>query len=238
MGRLRLEVNGRDLTQRLNEQPRLEFLLSYLLGRSVRGSDAPIDRPALADEVAPGISTASQRDRLRKQLYALQSTLGPEAKGLLLVNSTHVRLDLSGVDIDIVALERMARPVGRQKVLVDSELAEHIQALLEDTAGGEFLAGFSELEQQVTGARGTAWQIVEEARAMIAGWRADLVKALATYNEAAGRPQASIAYLKSALAQTPQRQDLARFLVAAYLQTGQTARASEARLEYDLTQER
>jgi predicted Zn-dependent protease len=81
-------------------------------------------------------------------------------------------------------------------------------------------------------------QIVEEARALIAGWRADLVLSLAAYNEAAGHPQASIAYLKSALAQCPHRQDLARLLVAAYLQTGQTARASEARLEYDLTQER
>src|SRR6266851_7128138 len=48
MGRLRIEVNGRDLTSRLNEQPRLEFLISYLLARTIRGVDAPIDRPALA----------------------------------------------------------------------------------------------------------------------------------------------------------------------------------------------
>jgi len=238
MGRLRLEVNGRDLTQRLNEQPRLEFLFSYLLARTVRGADSAIDRPALADEVAPGISTGSQRDRLRKQISALKSTLGPEAKGFLLVNSTHVRLDLSEVDIDIVALEQMARLASRQTVLIDPDLAEQIRGLLEETAGGEFLAGFSELEQQVTAGRGTASQIVEEARALIAGWRADLVLSLAAYNEAAGHPQASIAYLKSALAQCPHRQDLARLLVAAYLQTGQTARASEARLEYDLTQER
>jgi DNA-binding SARP family transcriptional activator len=238
MGRLRFEINGRDLMRRLNEQPRLEFLFSYLLARTVRGADSLIDRPALADEVAPGISTGNQLDRLRKQISALKSTLGPEAKGFLLANSTHVRLDLSGVDIDIVALEQMARLAGRQKVLIDPGLAEQIRGLLEETAGGEFLAGFSELEQQVTGARGTALQIVEEARGLIAGWRADLVLAVAAYNEAAGHPQASIAHLKSALAQCPQRQDLARLLVAAYLQTGQTARASEARLEYDLTQER
>jgi len=234
MGRLRIEVNDRDLTSRLNEQPRLEFLFSYLLARAIRGAAAPIDRPALADEVAPGIPAANQLDRLRKQISALKSTLGPEGKRLLQVNSTQVRLDLSSVHIDIVHLEQMARLVGRRKALIDADLVDQIRALLEETAG-EFLAGFAELEQQVTGGRGTASQIVDEARVVIFGWRADLVQALAVYNEAAGHPHASIAHLKSALGQSPQRQDLARLLIAAYLQTGQTARASEVRLEYDLT---
>ena len=238
IGRLRLEINGRDLTQRLNEQPRLEFLFSYLLARATRAADAAIDRPALADEVAPGIPAGNQRDRLRKQLHALQSTLGSEAKTLLRINNTHVTLDLTGVDIDTVALEQMSRLVGRRKTLIGGDLADQIRALLEETAGGEFIAGFSELEHQVTAGNGTASQTVDEARALIAGWRADLVQALADYNGAAGYPQRSIAYLKSALTQCPQRQDLARLLVAAYLETGQTARAAEARLEYDLTQEK
>ena len=233
IGRLRIRVSGRDITARLNEQPRLEFLLSYLLARTIRG-DTGIQRPALAEEVAPGISTVSQRDRLRKSLYALLSTLGPEAKGFLRVTSTHVTLDLSAVDVDVITLEQLSRQISRRKTLIDAELANQIKVLLEQTAG-EFLAGFSELEQQVTAGHGSAAQVVEEARMLIASWHADLVQALATYNEAAGHPQASIAYLKSALAESPQRQDLARLLVAAYLQTGQTARASEARLEYDLT---
>lgn len=236
MGRLCIQVNGRDLTERVNEQPRLEFLLSYLLARTVRG-DTGIQRPALAEEVAPGISPVSQRDRLRKTLYALLSTLGPEAKGFLRVTSTHVTLDLSSLDVDVIVLEQLSRQIGRRNALIDAELADQIRVLLEQTAG-EFLAGFSELEQQVTAGHGSASQVVGEAEVLIAGWRADLVQALAAYNEAAGHPQASIAYLKSALAESPQRQDLARLLVAAYVQTGQTARASEARLEYDLTQER
>jgi len=229
MGRLRLVVNGRDLTSRLHEQPRIEYLFSYLLARTIRGVDAPIDRPALADEVAPGIPVASRLDRLRKQISKLKSTLGPEGNGLLQVSSTHVRLDLSGVDIDIVHLEQTARLVARRKAVIDADLADQIRELLEETAG-EFLAGFAEVEQQVTGAT----QIVEEARVVISGWRADLVQALAVYNEADGHPQASIAHLKSALDQSPRRQDLARLLIAAYLQTGQTTRASELRLEYDL----
>jgi DNA-binding SARP family transcriptional activator len=233
MGRLRIEVNGRDLTSRFNQQPRLKFLFSYLLARTIRGVDAPIDRPALGDEVAPGISVASRLDRLRKQISKLKKTLGPEGKGLLQANSTHVRLDLSGVDIDIVHLEQTARLVARQKGLIDADLADQIRALLEETTG-EFLADFAEVEQHVTGAT----QVVEEARVVISSWRADLVQALAVYNEADGHPQSSIAHLKSALDQSPQRQDLARLLIAAYLQTGQTTRASEARREYDLVQGR
>lgn len=237
IGRLRIEINGRDLTQRLNEQPRLEFLFSYLLARTIRRA-GPIDRPALADEAAPGISAGSQRDRLRKQLYALQSTLGADAKALLHVSNTHVSLDLSHADLDVVALDELSRLVGRRKSLIDAQLAEQITRALDETAAGELLAGFSELEQQVTAGHGTASQTVDEARALVVGWRADLVRALANYNEAAGHPQLSIAYLKSALTDCPQRQDLARLLVGAYLQTGQTARATEARLEFELTEER
>ncbi|HEX2682008.1 MAG TPA: tetratricopeptide repeat protein, partial [Candidatus Dormibacteraeota bacterium] len=62
-----------------------------------------------------------------------------------------------------------------------------------------------------------------------------LSAALARYLEAIGRPQGSIAYLRSALSQSPDREDLARLLLTAYMQTGQTARAEELRLEYELS---
>jgi DNA-binding SARP family transcriptional activator len=238
MGRLRLEIGERDLTQRLNEQPRLEFLLSYLLARNLRGGEVAVDRAALADEVAPGFPAGSQRDRLRKQLHALQSTLGPQLRGLVSVNKTHITLDLVNVEVDVAAVITMSRLVARRHSLIDAGLAEQINDLLETTAGREFLSGFSELEHQVTQGRGTASEVVEQARVLIAECRADLTRALAEYHEAIGRPRASIAYLQTALTQTPGRQDLARLLVAAYLQTGQTGPADQARREYDLTQEK
>jgi hypothetical protein len=159
-------------------------------------------------------------------------------RGLLRVNKTHISLDLQDVEVDAMALLEMSRLIARRHSLVDPALAEQITELLETTAGGEFLSGFSELEQQVTEGRGTASQVVEEARVVIAGCQADLTHALAVYNEAIGRPRATIVYLQAALAQSPERQDLARLLVAAYLQTGQTGPADQARREYDLTQEK
>ncbi len=238
IGRLRLLVNERDVTARLNEQPRLEFLFSYLLARAASGGDASVDRPALAEEVAPAFPASSQRDRLRKQLYALQGTLGSQLKGLLDVSPNRIRLELDGVDTDFGRLSEMCRVVTRRRSLIDDPLAEQIRNLLDDTGGGEFLSGFSELEHQVTEGRSSALEVVEAARELIAGQRADLARALAEHYEASGHPQASIAYLRAALVSCPGRQDLARLLVAAYMRTGQTALADEARLEFDLTQEK
>ncbi len=236
LGRLRLDVNGRDLTQRLNEQPRLEFLLSYLLARAISGAGA-IDRPALADEVAPRISPGSRLDRLRKQLHALQLTLGSGAKALLRITNTHVSLDLTHIVCDFRDLQELSAQLVRRKTLVGAELAGQIRRML-DGSSGEFLAGFTDLDHQVTGGQSTASDTVSGARILVARWRADLIKALADHDEAGGHPQHSIAYLKSGLVESPDRQDLARLLVRAYLQTGQTAQATELSLEYELTQEK
>jgi hypothetical protein len=238
IGRLCLLVNDRDVTKRLNEQPRLEFLFSYLLARAASGGDPNSDRPALAEEVAPGFPAASQLDRLRKQLYALQKTLGSELKGLLQVNANRIRLELGGVDTDFGRLSEMCRLLSRRHSLIDKALGEQIRSLLDDTAGGEFLSGFSELDHHVTAGRSSAAEVVDAARQLIASQRADLVQALAEHYEASGHPQASIAYLRAALVGCPGRQDLARLLVAVYMRTGQTALADAARLEFDLTQEK
>jgi hypothetical protein len=238
MGRLRIEVDGLDLSPRLHEQPRLEFLFCYLLARAILNATASVERSTLAEEVAPGFPARTQRERLRKQLYALQAALGSGLKALLRVSPTSVGLDLSGIDLDTSELEGMSRQVSGRQALIDGELSAEIRRLLEDTAGGEFLSGFSEIEHQVTGGAGGASEVVEAARFAVAGWRADLVRALAEYQEAAGQPHASIAYLRSALDQASGRQDLARLLVAAYVQTGQTARASEIRDEFELNQEK
>jgi hypothetical protein len=234
IGALSLEVDGRSQIQRLRDQPRLEFLLSYLVARSVWARDVPVERAAIAEEMAAGIAPTNQLDRLRKTLHAFQTALGTGLKGLIRISATNVRLDLTGVDADFVALAEMASRVSRRPGLIDAPLAEDVRALL-GTIPGEFLPGFSELEHQVTGGRGSAHGAVEEARSRIAGWRADLTAALARHLDAAGRPQASIVYLQSALAQSQDREDLARLLVAAYMQTGQTARAEEIRLEYGLS---
>lgn len=231
IGHLRIAVGGRDITRRLSE-PRLQFLLSYLLARQIRGVEVAADRTALAEEVAHGISTGHQRNRLRKQLYDLQAA-DPVFDRLLRTNRSQIWLDLQGVDFDATALLEASRLIRDREYLIDAELADEIRHQLE-ASKGEFLAGFSELEHQVTEGRGTASQIVEEARARVAGARADLAVALGQHDIAAGRPARAIPYLTDVLAACPQRQDLARVLAAALLQTGQPAAATQVRRQHDL----
>ena len=109
--------------------------------------------------------------------------------------------------------------------------------MLQGTGDQEFLAGFEELENKVTQARGTAGEVVAQARATIATLRAELASVLAEYHDAAGHPESAIPVLRAALDALPQRQDLARLLVVAYLKTGQAALASEVRRNFDLKQE-
>lgn len=232
IGRLTLEVDGRDVSKRLREQPRIEFLLSFLLARAVLGM-GPIDRSALAEEVAPGIPASNQRERLRKQLPLLQTAIGSGFNGVVNANNAQVSLDLSTTEVDAIVLKDVRARLLRRPGLLDAALADLVRKQLEATAG-EFMSDFAELEQQVTSGRGTAGELVSATRKAITDWRADLTQALAEYLRASDQSQHAIAYLKSALSQSPEREDLARLLVAAYLETGQTARAEEVRGEYEL----
>jgi len=234
IGTLQLELDGRDRMQRIREQPRLEFLLDYLIARRVLTFGGLEERPAVAAEIAPGNDPSTQLNRLRKTLHALGDALGPDLKSLVHKTPTHIRLDFKEIDVDFLSLSELAARLERGRGLVDATLADEIRRLLETTAG-EFLAGFSELEQQVTEGRGSAAGVVEEARLKVNGWRADLVVALARHFDAADRAQSSLAYLQSALTQSPEREDVARLLVATYMQTGQIARADELRRAYNFS---
>jgi hypothetical protein len=146
-------------------------------------------------------------------------------------------LDLDDTEFDIASLRQLGERIRQRGFLIDAQLAEEVRRMLQATGEHEFLAGFEELENKVTQARGTAGEVVAEARAAIANLRAELASALAEYHDAAGHPEVAIPVLRSVLDASPQRQDVARLLVIAYLKTGQTALASEVRRNFDLKQE-
>jgi tetratricopeptide (TPR) repeat protein len=206
------------------------------LARLVLG-DAKVARSAVGDELSPDIAAKSQSDRLRKQLYDLQTDVGPELGQLIRRNRTHVWLELDGTDSDIERLRDLANRSRQREHIITAEQASEIRQMLDQTGSQDFLAGFEELERKVTRGRGTAGEVVRGARLQIAGQRAELVCALAEYQDALGHPEAAIPYLQSALDALQDRQDLARLLVVAYLKTGQTTRASELRRQFPLKQE-
>jgi DNA-binding SARP family transcriptional activator len=236
IGRLRVVSDHKDLAASIEDRPVLAFLFKYLLARYVLGRP-PLVRDGLGEELSPGVPQSSQRKRLRRQLYDLQKDIASPIAVLIHASRTHVWLELDDADFDVAQLRDLANQIRQRGSMIDAELAVAVQGILDETEAQEFLPGFEELENKVNGGRGTAGQLVAEARELIANQRAELVRALAEYQEAIGHPEASIGYLQAALNALPARQDLARLLVVAYLKTGQTARASEVRRQFALRQE-
>lgn len=235
-GRLRLLGPAGDLAPALEDKPVLAFIWKYLLARHALG-EPQVARESLGDEVSPRISAATQRGRVRKQLYDVRKDIHPDLAALVRTNRSHVWLDLANTSFDIDSLKELSARVQTRGVILDDELADQVQAMLAATGPQEFLVGFEELENRVTQGRGTAGQVVADARAMISNERAVLAQALAEYHDVSGHTQAAIPHLKSALDALPERQDLARLLAAAYMRTGQSDQADKVRHAFNLKQE-
>jgi hypothetical protein len=220
---------------RVRLEPRLELLLSYLLARRVLGH-ASTDRQSLAEEVSPpAIAQGHKLDRLRKQLHELQA-VDPAVSQVVRADRHKVWLELQDVDCDVTRLLDVAKSVAADKALIDTVTLAELTDVLAATAG-EFLAGFDAIEHEILKGQTGAAGLVQSARLSIADARAVLVRALADHHIAAGRAEAAIPYLTTALEGSTDHQDLARLLVAAYLQTGQMSRARDARREYGLIEE-
>lgn len=231
LGLLRLQADATELAL----EPRLQFLLGYMLALRVLGEARP-DRARLAEEVAPGLDAGTQKERLRKQLHELQ-VLDPALSAAVVADRKNVTLDLSGIDFDVDRLLGAARQLAPDRELVDGARADQIREILE-TTDGEFLSGFEQLEHHITRGKGGAGDTVRSARLVLANVRADLTRAYAEHEVASGHGDRCISFLTAALERCPDRQDLARVLVAAYLQTGQTRLATKVRRDYDLFEEK
>jgi DNA-binding SARP family transcriptional activator len=224
-----------DLAADLEDKSVLAFLFKFLLARWVLG-EPQVGRDAMANELSPRVPQSSARERLRKQLHELQRNTAPAIASLLRTNRTHVWFEFEQAESDVAHLRDLCARLRQRGYLVDSALALEIEGALQETSQ-EFLAGFEELERRVNQADGTAGETVAAARHVIANQRAELVRALAEYHDAMGHPEAAIPHLQAAIEVLPDRQDLGRLLIAAYLKTGQPARASEVRRQFAFNQE-
>ncbi len=231
IGRLQVLHDGEDLSADLLQRPTLAFLWSFLLARSVL-CDQPLLRNSLADELSPGLPPQIQTKRLRDQIYNLQHDISPLIGRMIEADRKQVRLCLNGADFDVSNLRELSQSLTREAELLDQAKAKQAETLLQELAGGDFLPGFEELENAVTEGRGAASEIVRDARLQVAGWRAALACAVADHRLARRQPELALRVLEPALADAPQREDVGRRLIAAYLQTGQTARADQLRRDF------
>ena len=192
-------------------------------------------RADLADELTPGMSPDKQRTRLRNRLSNMLNGWLPEplAARVVVDHDESVRLDLTHCSIDLFRLEEMAAECVAREGLLSADLVDDATAIL-DKSAGEFLPGWEQLEKEVNGARGAAGDLVRQLRQRAETARIDLMGALAANLIARQEPSRAIPLLEQALERQPDREDLARKLRAAYLETGQLARATELQRDHAL----
>ncbi len=235
LGGLGLRHDGHDFGPELMGRPVIAFIWLYLLLRSLTSPKDRVMRADLADELTPGMSPEKQRTRLRNRLSNMLNGWlpAPLAARMVVDHDESVRLDLTQCSIDLLRLEEMAAECVAKEGMLSPDLVDDATALLDESAG-EFLPGWEQLEKEVNGARGAAGDLVRQLRQRAETARIDLMGALAANHIARQEPSRAIPLLEQALERQPDREDLARKLRAAYLETGQLARAAELQRDHAL----
>ena len=234
LGRLQLLQAGQDYGPMLMGKRVLAFIWLYLLVRRLLEPAGWVQRAAFAEEFSPGLSVKRQGKRLRDRMGDILRRDLPEVlASRLTVDRQAMRLDLSNCSIDVVRLQEVARQCADQKGMLTSDLVAEARRMLDETEG-EFLPGWEEIQAEANGGQGAAKEYVRALREVAETARVDLMGALAANHLARQEPRKAITLLENGLEHQPDREDLARKLRAAYLETGQHARAAELQKEHAL----
>jgi Bacterial transcriptional activator domain len=234
-GRLQLLQAGHDYGPELMSKKVLAFIWLYPFVRRLLDPDGHVKRAAFAEELSPGLSPVRQNKRLRDRLGDMyKRDLPPVLSGRLIADRQELHLDLSNCSIDVVRLQEVARLcTEKHGMLTDDSVAEARRIL--DETEGEFLPEWDDIEKETNGGRSAAArEYIRAAREMAETARVDLMGALAANHMARQEPRKAIPLLEKALEHQPEREDLARKLIAAYLETGQHAKATELQKDHAL----
>ena len=233
-GRIELQQAGQDYRPRLMHKSVIAFIWLYLFVRGLLEAGCRVDRGAFADELSPGLSPEKQRKRLRDRLDDMVHRDLPEVLfSRLIVDRYELRLDLTKCTIDIVRLQELAKRCVASGGMLTGDLVAEASRILDETEG-EFLPEWEQVESETNGGRGAAAEYVRTLREIAETARVDLMCALATNHMARQEPGKAIPLLEQALERQPDREDLARKLRAAYLETGQHTRAMELQKDHAL----
>jgi DNA-binding SARP family transcriptional activator len=233
-GRIELLQAGQDYAPELLRKKVLAFIWLYLFVRGLLEPEGRVDRGAFCEEFAPGLSPERQRKRVRDRLDDMFNRDLPQAlTSRLVTDRTQLRLDLSKCSIDIVRLQALAKQCGAKHGMLTSDLVAEATRVLDETEG-EFLPDWEEIEKETNGGRGAAAEYVRALRELAETARVELMAALAANYIARQESQKAIPLLEQALERQPEREDLARKLRAAYMETGQHSRAAELQKDHAL----
>ena len=228
LGTLRVVFCGEDLTARLLKRPTVAFIWQYGLVRAICAPDSPVSRDSLADELYARLDLETQRARLRHRLYDVQQVLQGALSTPIKIEASSLRFDLDVCQVDVIQMLELARRCeGAEGLLSPSSVVQVSAALA--TASGEFLPDWEDLEQSVTGGRGTAGETVRELRHRVQTARVSLLVGLGDHYLAVRDPGRAAIAFEEAFALQPDRANLIRRLADALDGAGQRSRAIEIR---------
>ena len=231
LGTLRVVFCGEDLTARLLKRPTVAFIWQYGLVRAICAPDSPIARDSLADELYARLDLETQRARLRHRLYDVQQVLQGALSSPIKIEAGSLRFDLDVCRVDVVQMLELARRCeGAEGLLSPTSVAQVSAALA--TATGEFLPDWEDLEQSVTGGRGTAGETVRDLRRRVQTAKVSLLVGLGDHYLAVRDPGRAAIAFEEAFVLQPDRTNVIRRLADALDGAGQRSRADEIRRTY------
>lgn len=235
LGVVQLKAGDEDFAPVLLHRPVQCFFWLHLLAREARRPGDRITRAALADELFPGLDPEQQRDRFRKRLNEVQSSLPAPLARRVKTEGEYIWLDLADCNFDVRWVLQLASDAAAAGELLPDPLLQEIERAL-PLAAEEFLPGWEEIERRVTGARGVAGEVVGEVRADLARAHVTLLLAMAGCYQALQQPNRGVPYLEEALRCHPEDESIAHKLVVAYEKSGLVKKALKLRQEYRFTE--
>lgn len=227
--------DGRRVSDGLKGKQAVSFLWLFLCLRFLLNPDSLLRREVLADEMSPGIDGRSQRRQLSNRLHDLNS-LDVALSRCVRADTYSVSFDgeLAAEDgalvVDLILLHDLAER-GRRDTRYEASKLPEAESLLQ-SCQAEVLPEWDLLNERIARRRGTGGELIAAVRGRHAEDLASVTLALAQTHLEGGSAGRAAELLGSVLELKPDREDVARRLVAALTAAGRLSEAESVRSEY------
>jgi len=223
-GALHVQEGGKDWAPALLSRPVTAFVWLRLLVAAIQDPLSRLTRDEIARQASPGVGRDVQLKRLRNFVGRGLKEMPTALSERILVEPDALGFRLDGCAVDALELLRVSRELGNRSRLNGDELA-HVASVVRDSRG-PFLPEFEAIEDIATDRHPTCTELVRGLRDQLVDKRVDLAFLLADAYLKNGDAVQAIAVLEPAIADRPQRQDLATRLSQAYREAGRDAEAA------------
>ena len=219
----------------LNAKQAVCFLWLTLFLTDLLSPSRTLRRDSFADEMSPGIPGSSQRAQLSNRLHDLGG-LHPAFARAIRADKHSVAFDKTFGEVqtrvvsDLGMLSDLAEQARRDFRFTDAEVPQ-VERLL-DGCREEALPDWDLLDERIAKRRGTGGQLIATVRERQREDLATASLALAQTHLEGGSAARAAELLQSVLEQKPDREDVARRLVAALTAAGRMKEADAVREEF------